>query len=242
MYKDSQEDCVEFVRVFLNDLSIENNINNSKSPYKVLSYEAKNKYEASKEFHNNYIKRENSSVIKNFYFQIMNIYVCSCGYETFSFDKYLDLPLLIPDQNKNYNLKDLIKYRLNSKITQRIEKCESCKMTGLNHNKLEKFDMISNYIIIYIQRINKFEKTKNNSIIEFEEDLNLGEYFVEKISKAGLYKLLGIICHEGSLDCGHYYAIIKIRDKWFKFSDNKVKLLSTIQFKSKDVCAFLYEK
>ena len=243
MYKNSQEDCVEFIRVFLNDLSIENNINSSNKSYKELSYEGKNKYEASKEFHNNYIRRENSAVIKNFYFQMMNIYVCSCGYETFSFDKYLDLPLLIPDQQKNYKLIDLIKYRLNSKLNEWSQKCENCKLAGLNHNRFEKFDMISNYIIIYIQRINKFEKTKNNSIIEFEENLNLGEFFVEKnISKNGLFKLLCIIYHEGSLDCGHYYVIIKIRDKWFKFSDDKVKLLNTIQFKSKDVCAFVYEK
>ena len=173
MYKDSQEDCVEFIRVFLNDLSLENNINNSNKSYKELSYEDKNKYEASKEYHNNYIRRENSAVIKNFYFQMMNIYVCSCGYETFSFDKYLDLPLLIPDQQKNYKLIDLIKYRLNSKINEWNQKCEKCNMANLNHYKFEKFDMISNYIIIYIQRINKFEKIKNNSIIEFEENLNL---------------------------------------------------------------------
>jgi ubiquitin C-terminal hydrolase len=243
MYKNSQEDYVEFIRVFLNDLSIENNINISNKSYKELSYEGKKKYEASKEFHNNYIRRENSAVIKNFYFQMMNIYVCSCGYETFSFDKYLDLPLLIPDQQKNYKLIDLIKYRLNSKLNEWSQKCENCKLAGLNHNRFEKFDMISNYIIIYIQRINKFEKTKNNSIIEFEENLNLGEFFVEKnISKNCLFKLLCIIYHEGSLDCGHYYVIIKIRDKWFKFSDDKVKLLNTIQFKSKDVCAFVYEK
>ena len=61
-------------------------------------------------------------------------------------------------------------------------------------------------------------------------------------SKNGIFKILCIIYHEGSLDEGHYYAIIKIRDKWFKFSDNKVKILSTFQLKSKDVCAFLYEK
>ena len=43
MYKDSQEDCVEFIRVFLNDLSLENNINNSNKSYKELSYKGKNK-------------------------------------------------------------------------------------------------------------------------------------------------------------------------------------------------------
>ena len=115
MYKNSQEDCVEFIRVFLNDLSSENNKNISPQSYKELSYSGKSKSEASKEFHFNYIRIENSSVIKNFYFQIMNTSVCSCGYESFSFDKYLDLPLLTPDEKKNYKLIDLIKYRINSK-------------------------------------------------------------------------------------------------------------------------------
>ena len=115
MYKNSQEDCVEFIRVFLNDLSAENNKNISSQSYKELSYSGKGESEASKEFHINYIRKENSAIIKNLYFQIMNIYICSCGYETFSFDKYLDLPLLISDEKKNYKLIDLIKNRFNSK-------------------------------------------------------------------------------------------------------------------------------
>ena len=55
-------------------------------------------------------------------------------------------------------------------------------------------------------------------------------------------KLLGIIYHMGSLDKGHYYSILKIRDKWFKFNDNKVSKLSNFELKSKDVCALIYEK
>ena len=48
MYKDSQEDCVEFIRVFLNDLSTENNKNISPQSYKEISYSGKSKSEASK--------------------------------------------------------------------------------------------------------------------------------------------------------------------------------------------------
>ena len=178
--KNSQEDCVEFIRVFLNDLSIENNINDSNTTYKELSYSGKSKSEASKEYHKNYINRENSSIIKHYYFQIINTFVCSCGYETFSFDKYLDLPLLIPDEKKNYKLIDLINYRLSSKIIEWKQKCERCNIYGLNHHKYEQFDMIGNYIIIYVQRINKFLRKKNLSIIEFEENLNLSNHFYEK--------------------------------------------------------------
>ena len=38
MYNNSQGDCVEFIRVFLNDLSAENNKNISPQSYKELSY------------------------------------------------------------------------------------------------------------------------------------------------------------------------------------------------------------
>ena len=82
---------------------------------------------------------------------------------------------------------DLIKYRLNSKIIEWNQTCEKCKLPGLNHQKFETFDMISNYIIIYLQRINKFLKTKNFSVIEFEESLNLAEFYEKKLIKMIVY-------------------------------------------------------
>ena len=82
---------------------------------------------------------------------------------------------------------DLIKYRLNSKIIEWNQIYENCKLPGLNHQKFETFDMLSNYIIIYIQRISKFLKTKNLSFIEFEESLNLAEFCEKKI-------ILMIVC------------------------------------------------
>ena len=75
MHKNSQEDCVEFIRVFLNDLSAENNKNISPQSYKELSYSGKSKSEASKEYHKIYINRENYVVIKHFFFQIINNYI-----------------------------------------------------------------------------------------------------------------------------------------------------------------------
>ena len=138
---------------------------------------------------------------------------------------------------------DLIKYRLNSKIIEWNQICENCKLPGLNHQKFKTFDMLSNYIIIYIQRISKFLKTKNLSFIEFEESLNLAEFCEKKnYPDDCLFKLLCIIYHEGTLDFGHYYTIIKIKEHWFKFSDNNVSLITNIEFKSQDVCAFLFEK
>ena len=95
----------------------------------------------------------------------------------------------------------------------------------------------SNYIIIYLQRINKYLITK------FDESLNLEEFCENKICPDDcLFKLLGIIYHEGTLDFGHYYTKNKINEFWLKFNDNIVSLFTNIEFKSKDVCSFFFEK
>ena len=60
----------------------------------------KNKIRNYREYHNNYVNKESSAVINNFYFQLSNTYKCTCGYESYSFDKYLDLPLLFPEEKK----------------------------------------------------------------------------------------------------------------------------------------------
>ena len=44
--------------------------------------------------------RENSIIVDIFYNQIINIFTCSCGFESYSFQKLLDIPLLLP--NKDY--------------------------------------------------------------------------------------------------------------------------------------------
>lgn len=33
------------------------------------------------------------------------------------------------------------------------------------------------------------------------------------------YELLGVNCHSGGLGGGHYYAFVKVREKWYKFND-----------------------
>ncbi len=34
------------------------------------------------------------------------------------------------------------------------------------------------------------------------------------------YKLKGIIVHQGISEAGHYFSIIKLKDKWYEFNDN----------------------
>ena len=70
-------------------------------PYIKLDDNNKTKIELNLEFDKIFKRREDSLVIDTFYGQIINIFTCKCDYETFSFQKILDLPLLIPKNSNN---------------------------------------------------------------------------------------------------------------------------------------------
>ena len=58
---------------------------------------------------NFFSKRKSSFIIKWFYTQLINIYTCDYGEETYSFQKILDIPLLLPLSNGEYSLSTIIK-------------------------------------------------------------------------------------------------------------------------------------
>ena len=83
--------------------------------------------------------------------------------------------------------------------------------------------MIYNYLIIYIQRINKILKTKNTSNIEFLEILYMDEFCEDELkAKSIKLRLLGINIHTYLIEFGHYYTIFKFYDKWFRFNDDRI--------------------
>ena len=61
--------------------------------------------------------------------------------------------------------------------------------------------MITNYIIIYTQRINRFLNSKNDSKITIRVFLNLNEFLEEHLKNQNIrLKLLGIIYHIGFIE------------------------------------------
>ena len=65
--------------------------------------------ECDKEFDETFKKRENSLIMDCFYSQIINIFKCECGFETYSFQKVLDFPLLLPKRSDSkVTIKELL--------------------------------------------------------------------------------------------------------------------------------------
>lgn len=84
-------------------------------------------------------------------------------------------------------------------------------------------------LIINLQRIifdlETFLKVKVHTRFQFEHDLDLHSYFSSSQQPAN-YHLKGVVIHAGTSEGGHYYSLIKVQGKWYKFNDQTVSLFN----------------
>ena len=79
-----------------------------KKPYIELKTYGKSKIQCDREFDENFKGRENSIIMDSFYGQIINIFTCKCGFKDYSFQKVLDLPLLLQNNNNSVKIENLL--------------------------------------------------------------------------------------------------------------------------------------
>ena len=118
-------DSIEFIRIFLDDISRETN--KSFSDYKELNLDEDSKDELSMKYNNYYKSRENSINTDIYYTQMINIITWKCGNETYSFQKILDIPLLINNNQKEITIGALIDNFLKEILVDLNDRCSKCK-------------------------------------------------------------------------------------------------------------------
>ena len=180
------------------------------------------KKECDKKFDEEFRKRENSLIMDTFYGQLINIFKCKCGLETYSFEKILDLPLLLPSE-KNTTIEKLLDEYFIEEDIQFETPCESCKKKTV-HTKKVKISQPPNVLILSIQRKNERTGSKNYCNVSFPDELDISNYIDHEIyTNNRNYSLYGIGNHSGSLNFGHYYAYIKLNSgNWYEYNDSSV--------------------
>ena len=231
-----QQDTQEFCRILLEDMNKELNTVKVKIPYKELDTKNKSKIQCDKEFDDFFRKRENSFIMDVFYGQIINIFQCKyrdknnynayCNQETYSFEKIMDLPLLLPKKMGSLNIDDLLDNYFEKMDIEFETKCEKCGRKS-RHEKQMKFSHPPNILILSLQRIDR--GGKNEVEVNFPNELDLNKYIDNEIYKDNTkYTLYGIGNHSGSINFGHYYAYIKLNDKnWYEYNDSHVSSYSS---------------
>jgi ubiquitin C-terminal hydrolase len=205
----SHQDSQEFLRLLLDDLSLELNRNISNPEYIEIIHTGKSKSELNQEYYNMFLKREDSLIVDLFHGQICNTFSCSsCNFPSYSFEKFMDIPLII---SQNYLIKcnssDLIDDFFKEETIDWDNFCINCKKKA-KHKKLARISRLPKILIITFQRYNLRTNSKNLITISFKDSLALNKYIdkdcvAEKDSK---YALSAISNHAGKINFGHYYA------------------------------------
>jgi len=239
-----QNDTQEFCRILLEDMNNELNDVKKKKPYVELKTSGKSKIQCDREFDENFRGRENSIVMDSFYGQIINIFTCKCGFKDYSFQKVLDLPLLL-QTNNSISINDLLEDYFEEEEIKFETKCEKCGKKRV-HKKEVKFSQPPNILILSLQRINNRTKRKNSCCVSFPENLDIQNFIDGECGHANesQYILYGIGNHSGTINFGHYFAYIKLNDKyWYEFNDSRVSKISNgINTKSTYAYTLFYKK
>ena len=238
-----QNDTQEFFRILLEDMNKELNEVAHKAPYKELDT-SKSKQECDKEYDKLIRSRESSIVMDSFYGQIINIFTCKCGKISYSFEKILDLPLLLNKRSMYLSIEQLLDDYFQEEEIYFEAKCEECKKKRY-HTKKVKFSQPPNILILSLQRINWKTKRKNDCMVDFSEQLYIKQYIDEECGHGNEYKysLYAIGNHSGSINFGHYYAYIKLNDTtWYEFNDSTVRKLGNIKTRSSAAYTLFYKK
>ena len=240
----SQNDTQEFCRVLLEDMNKELNEVKIKAPYRELDTKNKSKIVCDKEFDELFRSRESSIIMDSFYGQIINIFTCKCNYQSYSFQKVLDIPLLLKATGMSVSLYELLDDYFSGESIQFETKCENCGKKRV-HDKEIKISRPPNILILSLQRINERTKRKNNCVVQFPEELNIRKYIDKECGHGNEdeYELYGIGNHSGTINFGHYFAYIKLNDKaWYEFNDSMVSKIGRINTSSERAYTLFYKK
>lgn len=175
-----------------------------------------------------HFKRQYSKILEIFYGQYHSRLICTnCNKSSNNFDPFCLTSVPITSQCRTiYDCLDEFS-GLEELDSNNQWKCEHCNKLS-NAQKVITFWKLPKILIIVLKRFNYSSKIGNK--IEFPLDNLDMEKYVDGYHKyESKYEAFGIINHVGNLHFGHYYAYCKnANGNWYKYDDENVKLLSTV--------------
>ena len=192
-------------------------------------------------FNSNY-----SHIISILYSQLLCTITCpSCKHTCINYEPLMTISLSIPTaliyKQDSITLYDLFDSYTGEEIldTDNQWKCEACKESVNCRKKLTFWDL-SKVIIIVIKKYTLTHKLNIN--IDYPMKLDLNKYSINYRERDLKYDLIGSCIHSGGLGGGHYYAICKKYDEWYRYNDESVSKLSLDSVKHSDAYCLIYRR
>ncbi|GAW79213.1 ubiquitin specific protease [Plasmodium gonderi] len=239
----AQNDAHEFLLMLLNYINVECNRNlNFPENFEIILDDKDSKEKAAEKYWVKYLFKDNSIITDLLGFQNISSITCTnCGHTRYSFEFCIDLGLEFESEHmKSTLLIDLLKNNINKNDDFCSLYCTICKSKNNSCIRKGLYRMPNLYMIIYIKRfkwsyectnyfksrVKKIDTTvllPCDGLIDFTSFAHMSNHESLANSK---YLIESIICHSGNSYNGHYTAIVKYRDGFYKCNDDKIKKLN----------------
>lgn len=109
--------------------------------------------------------------------------------------------------------------------------CDNCKLSKITKHSIE----IIYYPRILIIQLMRFDGSfrKNDDLVNIPSEIQLN---------GNTYDVIGITCHSGVLNSGHYVSYCKRNSVWYGFNDLSVTRIQSPPLKKSDAYLVFYEK
>jgi ubiquitin C-terminal hydrolase len=180
-------------------------------------------------FWKSFLKNNHSAIIDIFTGLFFTQIKCnSCLNTSIKFDPYniISLPVPFPKVNETYTLEKCLEEYFGKEEKLKDDNKYSCEYCDCKTEADMKTDLWStpSRLIIQLKRFTGHGMRINTDVNFPINDLNIGKYINEYVSKDVVYDLYGVIMHRGSMHCGHYVAFTKnpINNEWYHYDDSNV--------------------
>ena len=206
---DDQQDAQEFLRGLLEILNQENKEESVNKKPRLFQYNTKL---STKENWMTFCKEmryhDNSHVIDVFGGETFIELKCTNGHSKFTFERYMDLTLSFPKDRQQNDLKTFLRNYFKEEQVEGVE-CEECKKKTKFNRKVLLYSL-PNVLVLHLNRFQQgyYSNMKIRSGINYDDTITLPPDILHPDARnSPKFKLVGIICHLGSMNSGHYYAI-----------------------------------
>ncbi|KAK7207135.1 hypothetical protein BZA70DRAFT_270573 [Myxozyma melibiosi] len=176
-------------------------------------------------------------VHRTFCGQLQSDIICpNCNNVTVTVDPLMDLSLELRDRKSANASRILSLQECLEKFTspERLETKYNCSFCSTRQEVTKQLKIKRLPLVLSIQ-LKRFEHSlKSNKIddhVPFPVEIDMTPYTTrERSKKRYTYELLGVVCHQGKINTGHYTCSMKNREGlWFNFDDAMVTLSSEKQ-------------
>ncbi len=228
-----QQDAQEFLRFLLDGLHEELNVNKG---VKLPAIDDSNDVNLSDAFKANrawehYEGRNFSPITALFAGQLVSRVTCAaCGYASTTFDPFMDLSLPIP-RGSGCTLMDCLDEFMARETLDDLYRCDKCHKRTRATKQLGIY-RLPRVLVLQLKRfsssLSSYSRAKITTDVSFPIDGLDVTALNEGGQGPGVYDLVAVSCHTGSLGGGHYTAYCRAGPgmQWYDYNDSRVSPVS----------------